>query len=171
MQSSAMDSYLETQVMTAAPQELHLMLIEAAIRFIERARHHRRAKQDEQASDALARAQQIVTELLAGLNRQLDSKLTKKVAAVYLFVFRSLIDAHLKGDDKKLQGALKVLEIERETWRQLCKKLDSTDQSQNPCAEVPLSEPTSQKQVPPITDSLANSGLTGQPSSGLSLEA
>ncbi|OHB65920.1 MAG: hypothetical protein A2V70_02985 [Planctomycetes bacterium RBG_13_63_9] len=123
MQRSARDSYLATEVLTATPQKLQLMLIEAAIRFAERARADWQADDDEQAADALGRAQQVVGELLAGLNRQLDSPLVKKIASVYLFVFRNLMEASCQRDEKKLDDALRVLQVERETWCQVCRKL------------------------------------------------
>ena len=128
MQPATRTSYLETEVMTASPQKLQLMLIEAAIRSIERARRHWRAQEDEQAAEALIRAQQIMTELLAGLNHDVKPELTRKVAAVYLFVFRSLVDAHLRRDEEKLDDTIRVLEVERETWREVCRKPGSSDE-------------------------------------------
>jgi hypothetical protein len=50
-------------------------------------------------------------------------ELVANVAAVYNFVFRSLIEAGLKRDAGKLENAVRVLEIERETWRQVCERL------------------------------------------------
>lgn len=124
--TSPKDTYLETEVMTAAPQKLQLMLIEAAIRQGKRARelwNEARDDQDDSAGDALIRCQQIVTELLCGLNPEQDKELVRRVASIYLFVFRSLTEAHLQRDEQKLADALEVLEVERETWREVCQKL------------------------------------------------
>jgi flagellar protein FliS len=125
MQSSARENYLVTDVMTAAPQKLQLMLIEAATRSAQRAHEKWLAGDDAQASKALIHAQEVVGELLAGLNREGDAELVKRVASVYLFVFRSLMEANHERNQSKLDGALKVLEIERETWRQVCQRLGS----------------------------------------------
>jgi len=171
MHSSTRTSYLETEVMTAAPQKLQLMLIEAAMRLIERARGHWRAEENEPAHEALIRAQRIVTELLAGLNYQVEPQLTKKVAAVYVFVFRSVVEANLKRDEKKLDDAMKVLRIERETWREVCRRLGSSNEAGNRSAEVSLAQPASEPQAPPRADAPSDSGDTEQASGGLSLEA
>ena len=117
MQPSARDNYLVTEVMTATPQKLQLMLIEAAIRSVERTRQHWQAGEEEPACQSLIRAQEVIGELLGSLNAEVDSDLVKKVAAVYMFVFRSLMEANYDHDEEKLEGALKVLQVERETWR------------------------------------------------------
>ena len=88
MYSSARDRYLTTEVMTATPQKLHLMLIDGAIRLAQQARRHwETGGEDEKACEAVIRAQEIVTQLLAGLNRRENPDLSNKVAAVYLFIF------------------------------------------------------------------------------------
>jgi flagellar protein FliS len=123
VQPSARDDYLTTEVTTAPPQKLHLMLIEAAVRSAELARERWRAGQDGSASAALVRAQEILGELLAGLNREADAALAKRVASVYLFVFRNLMQANCQRDEQKLDDAIRVLKVERETWRQVCRQL------------------------------------------------
>ena len=124
--TSPRDNYLQTEVMTAAPQKLQLMLIEAAIRQGKQALNlwqQADAETDDRIGDTLVRCQQIVTELLCGLNPEQDRELVRRVASIYLFVFRSLTEAHLQRDQQKLVDALEVLEVERETWREVCQKL------------------------------------------------
>ncbi len=123
MQTSARENYLTTQVLTAPPQKLQLMLIEAAIRSARLARQKWQSREDQSACEALIRAQEIMSELLAGLKREVDPDLVERVAGVYLFILRSLTQANLRHDEKKLDDALRVLEEERETWRQVCAKV------------------------------------------------
>lgn len=123
MAPSPPQSYLGTEILTAPPQKLHLMLIEGAIRFAQRAREHWRASQYDQACEALIRAQDILSEMMAAVNRKVDAELAKKTAAVYLFIFRRLMEANMRRDEAKLDDALRVLEIERETWRLVCERL------------------------------------------------
>jgi len=126
MEASAQESYLVTEVMTATPQKLQLMLIDAAIRSAEKARRLWQEQKNDEACEALIHAQEIVGQMLASLNHEPAPELTRKVAAVYLFIFRSLMEANFHRDESKLDGALKVLRVERETWRQVCEKLGST---------------------------------------------
>jgi flagellar protein FliS len=124
MQPLARD-YLYNEVMTATPQKLHLMLVEAALRFGNQARLHWQNGRNEEASEAIVRCQQIVAQLMAGLNPEHHRELVRQIAGVYLFVFRSFVAAHLNHDEARLNDALAVLEVEQETWRQICTKLDS----------------------------------------------
>ncbi len=123
MSHASPGDYLETEVMTAAPQKLHLMLIDAAIRQINATREHWKSDNHEEAVESLIHSQRILTEMLCGLNPKQDKDLTSKVAAVYLFVFRTLQDAQAEKSEEKLQEAISVLEIERETWQKVCMEL------------------------------------------------
>ena len=128
MESSARENYLVTEVMTATPQKLQLMLIDAAIRSARQARKHWQDSNHEQAREGLIHAQEILGEMLAGLNREVAPELVNNLAGVYMFVFRALVEANHQHDEKKLDDALRILEIERETWQQVCGQLGSSKQ-------------------------------------------
>jgi flagellar protein FliS len=123
MNLQARERYWTDQVTTAPPQKLFLMLLEGAIRFIHKAQGHWAAKEDELALQALIRAQEIVGEILSGFKRDLDPELVSRVAGVYGFVLRSLVEGSMLHDAAKLADALRILEIERDTWRELCQKI------------------------------------------------
>ena len=57
------------------------------------------------------------------MDYEAKSELVGKVAGVYLFIYNALTRAFLDNDENKLAEALRVLDVERETWRQLCEKL------------------------------------------------
>ena len=137
MSISSPGHYIETEVMTAPPQKLQLMLIDAAIRFSKRAKLHWEADDNDQAHEALVRAQQVMAELLAGLNREASPKLVGKIASVYVFVFRCLMEASFEHNLNKIDEAVKVLEVEQETWRQVCQKL-AEDKLPERAASAPL---------------------------------
>lgn len=126
MHTSTRENYLVTEVMTATPQKLQLMLIDGALRFGHQAQALWQEGRDDDALEALIRCQQIVTEMLGGLNPERNPELVRRVASVYLFIFRALVSAQLERDAKRLADALSTLEIERETWLQLCEKLRTT---------------------------------------------
>jgi flagellar secretion chaperone FliS len=117
--------YLQTEVLTATPQRLQLMLIDAAIRSTSYARQQFAAQNVEAAFPSLLRAQSIMAELLSGLRPQSKDDLVARVAAVYIFVYTVLVTANLEHSAEKLDDALRVLETERETWRRICEQLGS----------------------------------------------
>lgn len=123
MNYNARDEYLVNQVMTAPPQKLQLMLLDAALRFAQKAKDHWAAGEDADAGEAILRVQEIVTEIMAGIRPDGDKALASKVSAIYAFIFRSLVTAHLRRDEAKLNEAMSVLQIERETWQRVCEQM------------------------------------------------
>lgn len=178
MQSSARDNYLQTEVMTATPQKLQYMLIDAAIRNIQRGKHLRNEGHQEEACEALIRAQGIITQILTGLNHEAGAELTRKVASIYMFVFRALNEAQLSGDDAKLDECVRVLEVERETWRLLCEKLEEEESAKTgvaPAGSASTPQPADSPPAPappmPGLD-LCDDDLGGEsPTAGFSIEA
>ena len=165
MERSAHHTYLATEVMTASPPKLHLMLIEAAVRFAGRAKQLWGRQQDGEASDALHRAQEIAGELLAGLDREAHPELAAKAATVYMFVFRSLVEAGLQRDEAKLNDAIRVLEVERETWRQICAMGSARQDAQGISFDAPARAPA------PAAPPLDPESLGALPAGRFSLEA
>ena len=124
MQASASDAYLTSQVMTATPQKLQLMLIEGAIRFVSQGKGLWQSEKGEQAGAALVRSQEIIGELLASVAGA-EEPTARKAASVYLYLFRTLTEAQLEHNPEKLDDVLRVLEVERDTWQMVCENLGS----------------------------------------------
>lgn len=146
------DTYFETQILTATPQKLQLMLLEGALRFARQAAEHWRGGRIYEGGEALIGCQNIVAELMRVLKPEVAPALVEKVSNVYRFVFRTLVEAGMKRDAGKLADAVRLLEIERDTWRQLCERLGTRPNSQAPGPAVPAPHG-------PI-NSLASSGFT-----------
>jgi flagellar protein FliS len=115
--------YLESKVLTAPPQRLHLMLIEGAQRFGRQAEEALRRDETEAAAAPLMRLLDVMGELLAGV-RQKRTELNLKIADFYWFLFRRISLAKINGDAAALTEVLGLLEYERQTWQLVCDKLD-----------------------------------------------
>jgi flagellar secretion chaperone FliS len=170
MTHDARENYLATQVLTAPPQKLHLMLIEAAIRLIERARQHWQAGQTEQGFEAVLRAEEILGELLAGIDRRVESDVTKKTAGLYIYIFRTLMEANAHHNESKLADALKVLEIQRETWRQVCEQLAAAERPARASVDAATFHQPAPV-APPVHSLMSDVPLTGQYAGGFSVDA
>jgi len=124
MQSStALDHYLSAEVNTAAPQKLQLLLIEAVLKLANRARQFWQQGCDQRAIESLNLARSVLAEMRGGIKFEIAGELGERISAVYEFIFRCLVNAGFHHDEKSLGDAIRILEIERETWRQLCDKL------------------------------------------------
>ncbi|HEY5312409.1 MAG TPA: flagellar export chaperone FliS [Pirellulales bacterium] len=128
MAPSVRETYLAGEVFAAPPQKLQLMLIEAAIRLARLAEQHWNAGEHRAGATAVSRCQEIMVELLSGLRPDNMPELVSRVAGVYMFIYRSLVAAMRNRDPRKLADAVQVLEMERETWRQVCSALASSSE-------------------------------------------
>ncbi len=124
MSPAARDEYLSTEVLTASPHKLQLMLIDAAIRAASRAQSLWTEERTEAVSRAMLQCQAMVSQLIAGMVPNHESPLVQQILPVYEFMHRTLIAAHRQRDRSKLADVLAVLEVERETWWQVCQQLD-----------------------------------------------
>lgn len=115
--------YLKTQVMTASPEMLQLMLWDGAIRFAEQGKDAILKRDIEGSYKALLRSQKIVMEMSAGLRRDINPELCTKLAALYNFMYRRLVDANLKKNPALVDDALRIMRHQRETWVMLMEKL------------------------------------------------
>jgi flagellar protein FliS len=157
MQRIAQEEYMATEVMTATPQKLQLMVIEVALRASLQTKALWESQQNDAALAALLRSQAAVTAVLAHLNYDEKSPLVSRIAGIYLFIYKSLIMAQLKRDTAKLNDAIRVLEIERETWRQVCQQ-----QSESGPREIksPIPAPLSARMLSRADDLAGNSSFS-----------
>jgi len=115
--------YLKTQIMTAPPEMLQLMLWDGAIRFAEQGKEAIVRKDIEGSYKSLLRAQKIIIEMTTTLRHDASPDLCGKLAALYNFMYRRLVDANLTKDPVAVDDALKVMRHQRETWAMLMDKL------------------------------------------------
>lgn len=168
-------AYLESQVLTATPQKLRLMLIEGALRFLYRAEAGYDSEPIDRAmvSESLTRARNIVAELLSSVKDE-EQGPNQQVASLYLFIFQQLTESQLRGDRAPLREITEILTVERETWRQMCEKFpDAPDpaemrnaQPQEIVATTPAIPPRPHSPHP--ANGAANAGTE---SGGFSIEA
>jgi flagellar protein FliS len=123
MNPQAAQQYLRTKVLTATPEQLQLMLYDGAIRFGEQAKVALEQKNYEQSYNLISRVQKILTEMSCGLKHDVYPELCGKLAALYNFAYRKLIQANLEHRVEDLEEALEVLRYQRETWVMLLSEL------------------------------------------------
>ena len=123
MNPQGSQNYLRTQVFTATPEQLQMMLYDGAIRFAEQARPALEAKNWENSYNSIMRAQKIISELISSLRPEIAPELCGKLGALYNFVYRKLIEANSDHRVESLDEAIKILRYQRETWAMLMNQL------------------------------------------------
>jgi|SRR5665213_1116321 len=123
MNPQAAQNYLRTRVFTATPEQLQMMLYDGAIRFTEAGKVAIAKKDWEATYLNLSRAQKIITELTAGLKPTIAPDICARLASLYNFIYRKLVDASLNHTIESAEEALQLLRYQRETWAMLMEKL------------------------------------------------
>ena len=159
MEYQPTDSYLESQIRTATPQKLRLLLIEGALKFAKKTKHHWENGESEEGVQTVIRCRGILSELLMSVQEE-HSPLTKRVAAIYIFLFKTITEAQLDRSLSKLDDVIRILEIERETWSLLCEKMP-----EHPVDELGAFEPETEFKAAdlgaiPLPDQAASSGFS-----------
>lgn len=140
MNDTAPNSYLRDAVMTASPEQLQLMLYDGVIRFARQGRDALLAQDYETSYEKLSRAQAIIVEMEAGLRHEVNPELCGRMAAIYGFLYRKLVEASIHKDATAVDDALKVLEIERETWVLLIERVNAARAQVAPPGGNPAAE-------------------------------
>lgn len=122
------DEYLEAQVMTATPHQLHLMVIDGAIRFATQAEEALQQNDIETSHLALNRSREFVTELIGGLDTERAEELVERLKGLFMFAYKNLAAADFDQDVSKIQDALKILKMHRESWMELGSNLKQENQ-------------------------------------------
>jgi flagellar protein FliS len=117
MRPNPYQQYQTTQIQTASTGELVLLLYDGAVRFLTRAQAALTERSLEAAGADLVRAQEVVLELLAGLDLERGGALAANLRDLYLFVYKTLVEANLRKDAAKIATALRLLEPVRAAWQ------------------------------------------------------
>jgi flagellar protein FliS len=117
---SPWNSYRQVALQTAAPGQLVLMLLEGAIRSLDRAEAgfsiEDPAEQNESIHNNIQRAQDIINELNMALNIEEGGKLAHTLRALYEYMDRRLLDSNLRKSPEGLIEARKHLSTLRQAW-------------------------------------------------------
>lgn len=123
MNPQAAQHYLRTRVLTATPEQLQMMLYDGAIRFGEQARAALEKKDFEASFTMITKVQKIVVELQTSMKHDVYPELCGKLAALYNYAYRKLVEANTRHTIASLDDALNILRYQRETWALLMDRL------------------------------------------------
>src|SRR3954471_9365796 len=146
MTNLASQNYLRTKVLTATPEQLQLLLYDGAIMFLEQARAALEKQNYEQSYSGISRAQKIIVELTSSMKHELAPDVCGKLAALYNFVYRKLVEANIQHEIKSLDQALSILRYQRETWMLLLDKLGKT-KAAAVASQIDMPEPSSRMET------------------------
>lgn len=139
-------SYLRTRVMTATPEQLQMMLFDGAIRFCEQAKLALEKKDFEGTYNNISRAQKIIMELLGSLKHDLAPELCGKLASIYHYTYKKLIEANVEHKVEAMDEALRMIRYQRETWAMVMDQLGK-QKAATAATKIPMPSPNARMEA------------------------
>lgn len=117
MQAPGYGAYRRIQTETSSPGELVALLYDALAINLQRAELALQENDREGSHDALVRSQEIVLELIAGLNPE-AGELADQMSDLYRYFYGRLVNANVQRNAAAVAEVLPMVERLRQAWAQ-----------------------------------------------------
>lgn len=122
--ANSFQQYVRHDVMMATPIELVVMLYSGSIKRLRLAQMSIGKKDYEAANKNLQKAQDIVMELIMGLDLQYD--IAKELMTIYEFVHRQIVRINASKDAAMIEPIMEIMTSLRDSWVQVQKECKTT---------------------------------------------
>lgn len=120
--NDAMGRYKKTDIATASPEKLVVMLYDGAITSLENAlKSIDKKHNEEQVHNNIVKAQDIIFELSSSLNFD-AGEIAEKLAAIYTYMGKRLSEANISKEKKPIREVLDHLKELRGAWSTISDK-------------------------------------------------
>ncbi|MFW5782853.1 MAG: flagellar export chaperone FliS [Candidatus Muiribacteriaceae bacterium] len=129
------DQYRETQIKTASPGRLLLMLYDGAIRFLNQSINalESEPKDLEKAHNNIIKVQNIIMELTVTLDRKKGGDIAENLSDLYTFMKNHLVEANCRKEADYCYEIRDLMTELRDAWREVVAKEEGSDTP----AEIP----------------------------------
>jgi len=151
MWNNGHDAYLESRVLSADPIELVNMLYQGCMQAVREARLHLAEGRIAERSREITKACQIVIELAVSLDHERGGEISRRLALLYDYMHRRLLEANMRQSDEPLADVLGLLSTLSEGWEGIrtpeakpAAESAPATQPVTPATESPWSQPSTQ---------------------------
>lgn len=116
MNIKAFKAYQSTNVTTAKPEKVLLMLYEGCIKFVRIAKVKMQEKKIAEKGKNISKALAIVAELINTLDHEVGGQLSIDLENLYMFIMDKLIEANINNSPEDLDISEKLLLTLYEAW-------------------------------------------------------
>lgn len=117
MQKNPYRAYQKTQVTTAKPEKILLMLYEGAIKFNKIAIVKMREKNVAEKGKNISKTLAIVSELMNTLDHEKGGQLAADLESLYMFIMDKLIEANMYNKIEELEVVERLLTTLYGAWQ------------------------------------------------------
>jgi len=119
-------SYQQNQVQTLSQEKLVLMLYDGALSFCYQGLAAMEQKDYTAVSNNLGRAEDILSELMTTLNRDVGD-VAENLYKLYEFMHRHLVQANVKKSASMIDEVINLLQQLRDTWEEATRTYQTHD--------------------------------------------
>lgn len=119
-----LNAYRETNIKTASQGKLVLMLYDGAIKQLNIASSGLSAEKPklDQISNAIIKAQDIITELMVSLDFERGGDISNNLYSLYIYFNRQLMQANVKKEKELISPVIDMLKDLKNAWIEVFKK-------------------------------------------------
>lgn len=115
----AVNRYYETQVNTAKPEELTMMLYNGCLRFLKQAKASMESNDNINKNVMITKSINIIDELHSTLDMRYE--LSNQLASLYIYFKERLVYSSIHGDTSVLVEVIEMVTELRDTWLEVVK--------------------------------------------------
>lgn len=112
-----LQQYKKSQVETATPEQLLILLYDGAIQFLNKAKNAVENGDIGQCTSNLFSAQKIILEFMNTLDMENGGDLAQSLYGLYGYLYKTLVKANISQDLQKIDEVLTFLSNLRDTWQ------------------------------------------------------
>lgn len=117
-QNAYLNQYRKNNVETATQEELFLMLFNALVKFVTKAKNAIETKDIQETHNNIVKAQNILIEFIETLDFSVNEELATNLKNLYEYNIQLLMRANIKKDMAAITESLEMLQGLRDTWKQ-----------------------------------------------------
>ncbi|MFN4244602.1 MAG: flagellar export chaperone FliS [Brevinematia bacterium] len=121
--------YKETQIETASPVKLIVILYEIIISSIKEAIVHLETKKYDLLNKELSRAQDGIIELIASLDFDKGGDIAKNLYSIYLYCSKRLFEGNIEKNKSMFVEVINIMTKLKEAWDQIANMNTNTNQN------------------------------------------
>jgi flagellar protein FliS len=116
------DAYQRTKVETVDPVRLVIMCYDAIVKDLQDAKKYHQERNIEASYDKIRHAQDVITELLVGLDYEKGGDIAVNLGRIYNFVLRQLITVNTRTKPEYYDPLIRIMESLKEAWEQVAQQ-------------------------------------------------
>lgn len=116
---NGINQYLKTEVQTASPEKLLLMLYDGAIRFCNMAAEAHKNDDLNKRRELVSRVLAIASELSNNVDLENGGEVASELDALYAFIIQDLPKINFDNDGRHIDSTLKIFKDLREAYAEV----------------------------------------------------